>query len=145
MELAITEGLAPQEETEILERLKAYNLETFGESDRRDLYIPLYDDKGAITGGLVGYTGRGWLYTSMLFVPQELRGRGLAGRMLDMAEQEARRRGCIGAYIDTMNPQARQLYLRQGYREIGSLQELAGGHAVTWLEKRFASEPASGE
>jgi GNAT superfamily N-acetyltransferase len=142
-ELIITEGLAPAEEAQILEQLKAFNLRMFGESRRRDLCIPLYDDDGRVTGGLVGYTGRGWLYTAMLFIPEPLRGQGLAGRMLDMAEEEARRRGCIGAYIDTMNPQALRLYLRHGYHEIGSLKGLDGGLAVTWLEKRF--EPVSGE
>ncbi len=141
IELAITEGIAPQEEMQILERLKAYNLARFGESDRRDLCIPIYDDNGTMIGGLVGYTGRGWLYTAMLFVPEALRGQGLAARMLHMAEEEARRRGCIGAYIDTMNPDALRLYEKQGYREIGSLKGLAGGHNVTWLEKRFERAP----
>ncbi|MGK6312468.1 GNAT family N-acetyltransferase [Neorhizobium sp. DT-125] len=137
IELKLTEGLASGEEEIILDRLKAYNVATFGQSDRRELAVPLYGDGGKIVGGLTGYTGRGWLYIAMLYVPAELRGRGLAARMLDMAEAEARARGCIGAYIDTMNPQALRLYLKQGYNEIGSLKGLAGGHAVTWLEKRF--------
>jgi len=144
-ELIITEGLSPHIETAILERLKAYNLDRFGESGRRDLCIPLHDGDGEVIGGLVGYTGRGWLYTAMLFVPETLRGQGLAARMLDMAETEARRRGCIGAYIDTMNPDALRLYLNQGYREIGRLEGLAGGHGVTWLEKRFEALAVSGE
>jgi GNAT superfamily N-acetyltransferase len=135
--LKITEGLAPAEEQMILDRLKAYNLATFGESNRRELTIPLHDEHGTVIGGLVGYTGRGWLYIAMLYIPEELRGQGIATRMLEMAEAEARARGCIGAYIDTMNPQALQLYLRQGYSRIGGLNDLAGGHSVTWLEKRF--------
>ena len=145
LQLTMTDTIVPEEEALILARLKAYNLATFGESHKRDLFIPLHGDCGNATGGLVGYTGRGWLYIAMLFVPQELRGRGLASRMLSMAEDEARRRGCIGAYIDTMNPQALELYRRQGYQDIGSLEGLAGGHAVTWLEKRFSAPDASGE
>jgi GNAT superfamily N-acetyltransferase len=99
--------------------------------------VPIYDDCGNMLGGLIGYTGRGWLYVSMLFVPEEMRGRGVASRMLEMAEQEARARGCVGAYIDTMSPHALQVYLRGGYVEIGTLKGLVGGHCVTWLEKRF--------
>lgn len=137
IELKLTEGVAPEEEEIILNRLKAYNVATFGQSDRRELAVPLYDDGGKVIGGLTGYTGRGWLYVAMLYIPDALRGRGLAARMLDMAEAEARARGCIGAYIDTMNPQALRLYLKQGYREIGRLRDLPGGHSVTWLEKRF--------
>lgn len=136
-DLKVTEGIAPQEEQVILDRLRAYNLATFGESDRRELTIPLYEEDGTVKGGLVGYTGRGWLYISMLFIPEELRGKGLASRMLHMAEDEARARGCIGAYIDTMNPAALSLYEKLGYQAIGRLDSLAGGHKVTWLEKRF--------
>ncbi|WP_117193637.1 GNAT family N-acetyltransferase [Rhizobium terrae] len=137
IELKLIEDIGPDEENIILERLRAYNLATFGKSDRRALAVPIHDEAGNLIGGLTGYTGRGWLYTSMLYVPEELRGRGLAGRMLEMAEAEARARGCIGAYIDTMNPAALKLYLRQGYTEIGTLEGLAGGHSVTWLKKRF--------
>lgn len=137
MELKVTEGIAPLEEDAILQQLRAFNIATFGESDRRELTIPLYDDDGEITGGLVGYTGRGWLYVSMLYIPEHLRGQGLATRMLAMAEDEARRRGCMGAYIDTMNPAALLLYRKLGYAEIGKLDALSGGHMVTWLAKRF--------
>lgn len=137
MNLQVTEGIAPQEEDRILQELRAFNIATFGESDRRELTIPLYDDGGDVSGGLVGYTGRGWLYVSMLYIPENLRGQGLATRMLTMAEDEARKRGCIGAYIDTMNPDALGLYRKLGYGEIGRLDALSGGHIVTWLAKRF--------
>lgn len=135
--LTLTDGLASEEEEIILERLRAYNVETFGRSDRRDLAIPLHGQNGMLIGGLTGYTARGWLHVSMLYVPEAMRGRGIASRMLDLAEAEARARDCIGAYIDTMNPEARRRYQRRGYTEIGSLKYLSGGHAVIWLEKRF--------
>ncbi|MBP1845348.1 ribosomal protein S18 acetylase RimI-like enzyme [Rhizobium petrolearium] len=137
IELKLIEGVTPEDEEIILDRLREYNVATFGRSDRRELAVPLYDPDGKLVGGLTGYTGRGWLYISMLYIPEELRGRGLAGRMLEMAEAEAHARGCVGAYIDTMNPQALKLYRKQGYSEIGSLKGLTGGHSVTWLEKRF--------
>ncbi|TNM62972.1 GNAT family N-acetyltransferase [Aliirhizobium smilacinae] len=137
IKLKVTEGIAPQEEERILQKLRAFNIATFGESNRRELTIPLYDDAGEVNGGLVGYTGRGWLYISMLYIPENLRGQGFATRMLEMAEGEARKRGCIGAYIDTMNPDARSLYRKLGYAEIGELDALSGGHIVTWLAKRF--------
>jgi ribosomal protein S18 acetylase RimI-like enzyme len=135
--LKITDGIAPQEEDLILHKLRAFNIDTFGASDRRDLTIPLYDGGCDVSGGLVGYTGRGWLYISMLYIPAELRGQGLATRMLTMAEDEARKRGCIGSYIDTMNPEALGLYRKLGYGEIGKLDALSGGQVVTWLAKRF--------
>ncbi|TWF54596.1 GNAT family N-acetyltransferase [Neorhizobium alkalisoli] len=138
IDLKVTEGIAPQEEEVILDQLRSYNLKTFGESHRRELTIPLYDDEGTITGGLVGYTGRGWLYISMLYIPENLRGQGLATRIMTMADDEARSRGCIGAYIDTMNPDALRLYLKLGYEVIGRLDSLEGGHCVHWLQKRYS-------
>lgn len=137
IDLKVTEGIAPQEEEAILKQLRNYNLATFGESNRRELTIPIYEEDGTTTGGLVGYTGRGWLYISMLFIPEDLRGKGLASCMLQMAEDEARARGCIGAYIDTMNPDALGLYLKLGYQVIGKLDDLEGGHSVHWLQKRY--------
>lgn len=137
IDLKLTEGMSADEEDFILERLKTHNVMAFGPSNRQELAVPLHDKDGNLIGGLTGYTGRGWLYVSMLYIPEELRGLGLAGRMLDMAEAEARARGAIGAYIDTMNPAALKLYLKQGYAEIGTLKGLEGGHSVTWLQKRF--------
>ncbi|WP_184653585.1 GNAT family N-acetyltransferase [Rhizobium soli] len=137
MDLEIVEGISQQDEDIILDKLKAFNIECFGASDRRELAIPLRDTAGDIAGGLVGYTGRGWLYISILFIPELMRAKGLATRLLTMAEAEAVKRGCIGAYIDTMNPAALALYLQLGYHPIGKLEGLAGGHDVTWLEKRF--------
>lgn len=137
VDLRVLEGLPPEDEKVILDRLKSFNVTTFGESDRKELAIPLYDEDGGVAGGLIGFTGRGWLYVQMLFIPEHMRRQGLATQLLALAEDEAEARGCIGSYIDTMNPQALRTYARQGYRVIGSLEGLAGDHQITWLAKRF--------
>ncbi|MFA7416006.1 MAG: GNAT family N-acetyltransferase [Rhizobium sp.] len=121
----------------ILAGIKAHNNAMLGPTDRRDIFIPLRDDEGKTVGGLVGYTGRGWLYVEMLFVPEHLRGRGLAGALLQRAEDEARARGCTGAYIDTINPQARRAYERQGYEIFGTLDHFTGDFSITWLKKKL--------
>lgn len=133
----ISDNVTSDEESSILDRLMSHNISTFGPSDSRKLAIILRDDAGQPEGGLLGRTGRGWLYVQMLFVPDHRRGRGLASRMLQMAEQEAKARGCLGSYLDTMNPQALGLYRKQGYEVIGQLEDLTGGHSITWLKKRF--------
>ena len=136
-EFVLSDTADADSEATILVALKAYNIGRFGESDRRELVISLRDEKGQTTGGLVGYTGRGWLYISLLFVPDELRGQGIGPKLLTMAEDGARHRGCMGAYIDTMSPDALKVYLRHGFTKIGELDHLAGGHVLTWLAKRF--------
>ena len=81
-ELTITDHFTPEEEQAILDRLQAYNIENFGPMDRKDLAIILRDGAGEPEGGLLGRTGRGWLYVQMLFVPEHLRGQGIAKRLL---------------------------------------------------------------
>ncbi|MGV8938920.1 MAG: GNAT family N-acetyltransferase [Allorhizobium sp.] len=136
-DLKILETVPTDDEKAILDALKAYNNTLLGPTDRRGLFIPLKDADGRTDGGLVGYTGRGWLYVEMLFVPERLRGQGLAGRLLQTAEDEAKGRGCTGAYVDTINPKARSTYERQGYAVFGTLDNFSGDFSITWLMKRF--------
>jgi GNAT superfamily N-acetyltransferase len=140
--LKVTKVLSKKDRKKIADPLIAYNVARFGESGREKLAIRLCGDDGEINGGLVGYTARDWLYIEMLFVPEDMRGKGMAGTLLQMAEDEAKRRGCIGAFIDTMSPDALGVYRRYGYETIGSLGEFAGGHTFTWLKKRFQPSEA---
>jgi len=137
MNFVLSDVADAEAEKAIRDPLVAYNLARFGESDKRDLNITIRDDENTVTGGLVGYTGRGWLYVQLLFVPETMRGQGTAAKLLAMAEEEARKRGCMGAYIDTMNPDALRTYERYGFTRIGSLGPLSSGQSITWLEKRF--------
>ncbi|NWJ26808.1 GNAT family N-acetyltransferase [Rhizobium sp. RM] len=137
MDFILSDVADAEAEKAIRDPLVAYNVARFGESDRRELLITIRNDDGTVTGGLVGYTGRGWLYVQLLFVPEDMRGQGTAPKLLAMAEEEAKNRGCIGAYIDTMNPDALRLYERSGFTRIGALSPLSSGQSITWLEKRF--------
>jgi GNAT superfamily N-acetyltransferase len=115
--------------------LIAHNVDMIGASHRKPLYIPLKNAQGAVEGGLIGATARGWLHVDILFVPQQLRGQGLAAQLLQAAEDEARKRGCKGALIDTANPVARRIYGRQGYDICGTLEDYGDGHSITWMKK----------
>jgi GNAT superfamily N-acetyltransferase len=117
----------------ILASIKAHNDTLLGPTDRKDIFIPISGEDG----GLIGYTGRGWLYVELLFVPERLRGQGMAGKLLALAEEEARARGCIGAYIDTINPVACRAYERAGYNVFGRIENFAKGLDICWLIKRF--------
>ena len=125
----------------ILSGIKAQNDTLLGPTDRQDVYIPITADDGTVDGGLVGYTGRGWLYVELLLVPECLRRQGMAGKLLALAEEEARARGCIGAYIDTINPVACRAYERAGYRVFGRIENFTRGLDICWLIKRF-EDPA---
>jgi GNAT superfamily N-acetyltransferase len=119
----------------ILAALKAYNTERFGKSNWQELVISIRDDNDAVIGGLSGHTARGWLYTSLLFVPETMRGKGLGPKLLGLAEEEARKRGCTGAYIDTMSEDALRIYLSCGYEVFGRIEDFSGPNALTYLKK----------
>ncbi|MCX8996603.1 GNAT family N-acetyltransferase [Rhizobiaceae bacterium BDR2-2] len=124
-------------EDAVYSALRAYNIDRFGPSDQKPLQIVLRDGEGNVIGGLTGETARGWLFVKLLYVPEACRGRGLATRLLALAEEEARKRGCTGMQIDTMNPDALRLYRRYGFEIAGTLGALKGGHTLTWLANRI--------
>jgi GNAT superfamily N-acetyltransferase len=119
----------------ILKGLTAYNQAEVGPADRIPLAVLIRDEDGQVIGGLSGYTSWGWLFTHLLFIPEQLRGQGMAARLLDEAEAEARRRGCRGAWIDTFNPLALKAYQRQGYEIFGELPAFVGDRTRSFLRK----------
>ncbi|MBN7805923.1 GNAT family N-acetyltransferase [Agrobacterium rosae] len=127
-----------ESEAAILAGLKAYNTERFGPSDWRGLVISLRDDDDNIIGGLSGHTARGWLYTSLLFIPEEMRGKALGPKLLDLAEKEALKRGCRGAYIDTMSTDALRLYQKCGYTIFGQIEDFGNANTLTYLKKSLS-------
>lgn len=91
-----------------------------------------------ILGGLWGRTGWEWLTIELIFVPETLRGQGIAGRLIGMAEEEALRRGCHSAWLDTLNPAALSLYERLGYERFGELKNFPVGGSRVFLQKKLA-------
>jgi GNAT superfamily N-acetyltransferase len=117
--------------------LAAFNKVDVGPADKMPIAVFVRDGKGAVLAGLSGYTAWGWLYVQWLWVHEALRGRHMAGRMLDAAEREAAARGCHGAYIDTFSPVALKAYRRQGYEPFGAMDDFPKGRTRTFLQKRL--------
>ena len=120
--------------------LRAFNATLFaGQTEGRDLAIALRQaGAGEPIGGLVGRTSGGWLFVEQLFIPEPLRGQGLATRLIAMAEAEAIRRGCHSAWIETRNGRARALYERLGYRVFGELENYPVGSSRYFLRKALS-------
>lgn len=117
--------------------LAAFNDADVGSAGKKPLAVLVRDNKGTVVAGISGYTAWGWLYVQWLWVDESLRGRQIAGRMLDAAEKEAAARGCHGAYIDTFSPVALKAYLGQGYEPFGALEDFPKGRTRTFLQKRL--------
>ncbi len=134
-QLDVTASPSPEELAVIGEGLTAFNDADVGPSERKALAVLIRDAEGKVIGGLSGYTAWGWLFTQWLFIPEAVRGGGMAGKLLSQAEDEARTRGCHGAWIDTFSPVARKAYMRQGYEIFGELPEFPKGRTRTFLRK----------
>lgn len=138
MKIDVTDTPSESELAAISEGLTAFNAIDVGPSGRQPLAVLIRDDAGKTIGGISGYTAWGWLFTQWLFVPETLRGQGMAGKLLDAAEQEASARGCFGAWIDTFNPQALKAYQRQGYAIFGELPDFPAGRSRFFLQKKLS-------
>lgn len=102
----------------------------------QDLTLRVERD-GALLGGLIGRTGRGWLLVELLALPMTEHGAGLGSQLMAMAEAEAIRRGCMGAYLHTVQFQAPGFYEKLGYREFGRLVHDNPLLTRIWFSKRF--------
>jgi GNAT superfamily N-acetyltransferase len=131
----LTDAPMPGDLEAVFKGLDGYNAADVGPSEKKIVAVLVRDDTGALVGGLNGYTAWGWLFTQWLWLAEPLRGQGLAGKLLEMAEDESRKRGCRGAWIDTFNPVARRAYERQGYTVFGELEDFPPGRTRWFLRK----------
>jgi GNAT superfamily N-acetyltransferase len=137
--IELIDGEDPELYQAVLKGVRSFNRTLFPDQpDGRDLAIALrHPASGEPLGGLIGRTSGGWLAVELLFVPEDLRGMGLATRLLAMAEAEARLRGCHSAWLDTLNAKARGLYERLGYEVFGELKDYPVGSSRFFLRKKL--------
>nr|WP_255726513.1 GNAT family N-acetyltransferase [Microvirga sp. ACRRW] len=96
-------------------------------------------DSKTIVGGLWAHTSWEWLTIELIFVPESLRGQGIARNLIGLAEEEAVNRGCHSAWLDTLNPEAVGLYEKLGYERFGELKDFPKGGSRTFLQKKLAA------
>jgi len=94
-------------------------------------------DAGEVVAGISGWTWGDCCELQSLWVEPNLRGRGLATKLLDAAEAEAVARGCVQTVHFTYEFQARALYERNGYKLVGRVKNFPSGTDVLWYHKRF--------
>ncbi|MUZ74325.1 GNAT family N-acetyltransferase [Agrobacterium vitis] len=136
--LKVLDDVPPHSKALISGWLTAHNDMIFGRTGgHKSLFIPIQSQEGQIEGGLIGSSVRGWLDIDILFIPEPLRGMGLAGKLLALAEDEAKKRGCKGAHIQTANPIATKTYQKYGYEIFGTIDHFIDDFALTMLVKRW--------
>jgi ribosomal protein S18 acetylase RimI-like enzyme len=117
--------------------IRDYNTQQAGGSHGKDLCFVLYGPDQQVVGGLVGQTHWDWFFVHLLFVKEELRGRGYGHRLLTLAEEEARQRGARSVYLDTFSFQAPAFYEKHGYEVFGVLEDFPLGHQRYFLRKKL--------
>jgi GNAT superfamily N-acetyltransferase len=90
------------------------------------VFVAARDSNSKVIGGVVGEAYWGWVNFTTVWVHPEHRRRGLASRMLKVAEAEAARMGYTQAYLDTFSFQSPDLYLQSGYEIFGRLENFPG-------------------
>lgn len=114
-----------------------YNVQQAGDTKSQRLCFVLQGPDQEIVGGVLGEIHWNWFYIDLMWVKEELRGRGFGHRLLSTVEDEARQRGAKNAYLDTFSFQAPDFYFQHGYQVFGELQEFPPGHQRYYLTKEL--------
>lgn len=115
----------------------SYNKQQVGDNKFQRLCFVLQGSDQTIVGGMIGEIYWEWLYLDLLWVKDELRGRGYGHRLLTLAEKEARQRGARNVYLDTFSFQAPDFYKDHGYQVFGELSNFPPGHQRFFLTKQL--------
>ena len=135
--IVIDDDPAPETVGVIGRGIGEYNEEQAGDHRYQRLCTFLYGKDEEIVGGLVGAIYWDWFHIDLLWVKEELRGRGFGHRLLTAAEEEARRRGANHADMDTFSFQAPEFYEQHGYEVFGELREYPPGHKRLYMQKEL--------
>jgi GNAT superfamily N-acetyltransferase len=151
-EITISENEEKEFREFLLTRIREYNNEKSAyhrESRQPGRVIPLNlivkDQAGEYIGGLLANIFWNWLEIEYLYIPQELRGKGIGTQLLQKAERIAISRGCMSCFLTTFAFQARIFYEKHGFTVVGRLENYPPGSAYFWMRKDFSEGIGSGK
>lgn len=123
---------------ELYELLRGFNQRASGQPRGRFFLLEIRDPAtNALLGGLSGNLWGHTLHIGLLWVHEDLRGRGQGAALVRRAEDYARTQGAMVAHLDTLSFQARPFYEKQGYRVFGTVEDVAPGIDHYFLSKRL--------
>ena len=125
----------PSVAAELARRIDAFNMAAVGLHDARDLFAAVQDERGALVGGVDGWTWGGTCWIEHLWVREDDRRNGVGGRLLDVVEAEARRRGCGQIGLSTHSFRAPAFYRRHGFEVTGEMPGYPDGHSYLLMRK----------
>ncbi len=140
--MTIQDCSAPEDVQFVNQGLCDYNRGHVGDDNHLLLNIFWRDPENRIVAGLLGGTFWGWLHVDVLWVDEELRGRGLGRALLEAAEREAVARGCRYSHLETHSFQSLGFYEKQGYVTYGELPDFPAGHVKYFMKKALQAAPS---
>jgi GNAT superfamily N-acetyltransferase len=117
--------------------IREFNIRQAGDGHAIFLCFALYAPDRSIVGGVIGETHWNWLFISLMWVKDGLRGRGYGHQLLTAVEEEGRKRGATHSYLDTFSFQAPEFYQKHGYQVFGVLEDFPPGHQRYYLTKEL--------
>lgn len=129
----------PIEDRQVIHQgLSRFNAEASGRGRQAPIYVDLVlrdEATGKALGGLTGYVSADWLFVELLFVPEELRGKGWGRTLIAEAEKRARDMHLYGIWLDTFEFQARGFYEKCGFEVFGTVPEHPRGFSRFFMRK----------
>jgi ribosomal protein S18 acetylase RimI-like enzyme len=117
--------------------VSTFNQQQVGDENYERLCLVLKGSDQEVVGGLAGSTFYDWLVIDLLWIKEELRGRGYGKRLMERAEEEAKQRGATNALLDTLSFQAPDFYKKLGYQVFGELKDFPPGHQRLYFTKQL--------
>lgn len=117
--------------------LDEYNQQQAGPENSRRICYAVQTPDGEIASGVIAVTYWDWLFINLMWLREDLRGRGYGGRLLALAEEAGRRHGATHAHLDTFSFQAPDFYAKHGYHVFAELPDCPAGHRRFYLTKEL--------
>ena len=118
-------------------QLQAFNTQHTGDKRHDNICYVVRAENQAIMGGLIAEVYWGWLYINLLWLHEDLRGRGYGHQLLTLAEDKGRAMGAVNAYLDTFSFKAPEFYKAHGYQVFGELHDFPPGHQRYFFQKKL--------
>ena len=112
----------------IRKKLIAFNEGATGKENHAELFFSARSAGGELVGGLIAAIYWHTLHVDVIWTEVGYRGKGIASRLLREAEKEALAKGCKLAILETFDFQAPAFYLKQGYVQVGQIDDYPKGH-----------------
>lgn len=117
-------------------QLREFNYRYVGEyPEVQYIRLNARDEEGKVVGGLRAVVMMHWLRIEVLWVHDDVRGKGIGSQLLLEAERMSRELGARNSALETFEWQAPRFYARHGYEEVSRLDNYVGEFYLAIMRK----------